>query len=264
MKRLHFFLILLTLFSTTLNAQDTSRFQRRVFRTAEGELNYRLLPPLGYQKGQKYPLVVFLHGSGERGSDNGRQLIWGGKRFADSIQRTKYKAWVIFPQCPKDRRWSGYVEVQKEAEGSPRKLAFPITDTGTMAQRLVFGLIDSMLATGAVDAKRVYLGGLSMGAMGTFDMLWRRPRFFAAALAICGGGDPQVVKTYAKGFPIWVFHGDRDRSVNVGYSRRLVEELKKGKAKVRYTEYWWVGHNSWDNAFAEPDLLDWLFAQKRK
>lgn len=255
--------IVLILASYALHAQDTSRFERRMFRQGQDTLNYRLLPPVGYQKGKQYPMVVFLHGSGERGSDNGRQLKWGGKRFADSLQRAQFPAWVVFPQCPAGRTWSGYKANKNAEEGSVRELSYPILDTAPLPQRLVSALIDSMLASGSVNRKQVYLGGLSMGGMGTFDMLGRRPKTFAAAIAICGGGNPALVKRYAPGFPIWVFHGDNDGAVHVNYSRQMVAELKKQKAKVRYTEYWGVGHNSWDHAFAEPELLRWLFAQKR-
>jgi predicted peptidase len=262
MKRLlPFFLLLIA--TLNLHAQDTARFERRAFRTKEGTLLYRMLPPMGYVKGQKYPLVVFLHGSGERGGDNGRQLKWGGKRFADSAQRAQFPAWVIFPQCPEGRRWYFYTSNQ-QVEGSPREFNFPTTDSVTLANRLVLALLDSMLGAGSVDSNRVYLGGVSMGAIGAYDLLWRRPNTFAAAIPICGAGNTATVKKYGKGFPIWVFHGSQDGSVNVHYSRQMVAELKKQGAKVKYTEYWGVGHNSWDYAFAEPDLLKWLFSQKRK
>lgn len=262
MKRLLPFLLILLCISS-LHAQDTAQFERRVFRSKDGALPYRMLPPLGVVKGQKYPLVVFLHGSGERGIDNGRQLTWGGKRFADSVQRARYKAWVIFPQCPPERRWYFYT-TDPQVEGSPREFNFPMTDTATLGNRMVSALIDSMLKSGSVDSKRVYLGGLSMGAIGAYDLLWRQPRTFAAAFLMCGGGSLIPVKTWAKGFPIWVFHGDKDGSVNVEYSRKMVAALRTNGAKVKYTEYWGVGHNSWEYAFAEPHLLEWLFAQGRK
>ncbi len=128
---------------------------------------------------------------------------------------------------------------------------------------MVSQLLDSLVATGTVDKKKVYIGGLSMGGMGTFELLWRKPNFFAAAFPICGGGDPQKVTVYGKKFPIWIFHGDKDQSVLVSNSRLMYNELKAARAKVKYTEYPGVGHNSWDNAFKEPELLPWLFSQRR-
>jgi len=125
-------------------------------------------------------------------------------------------------------------------------------------------LLDSLANSKNVNSKRIYIGGLSMGGMGTFELLWHKPGFFAAAFPICGGGNPESVKLYAKKFPVWIFHGDKDPAVPVSNSRLMNNALKKAGAKVKYTEYPGVGHNSWDNAFAEPDLLPWLFKQKRK
>jgi predicted peptidase len=103
-----------------------------------------------------------------------------------------------------------------------------------------------------------------MGGIGTYDLLWHRPNTFAAAVPICGGGALGQVKNWAKTVPVWMFHGDKDGAVNVNYSRTMAAELKKQGANVKYTEYWGVGHNSWEYAFAEPELFNWLFAQKRK
>jgi len=103
-----------------------------------------------------------------------------------------------------------------------------------------------------------------MGGMGTFEILWRKPNFFAAALPICGGGDPSKVPLYANKFPIWIFHGNKDPVVTVSNSRLMVNALKAADAKVIYSEYPGIQHDSWKNAFAEPDLLKWLFAQKKK
>jgi predicted peptidase len=124
-------------------------------------------------------------------------------------------------------------------------------------------LLDSLARTPQIDTKKIYVGGLSMGGMGTFEILWRKPHFFAAAFPICGGGDVAKVKVYAKNFPVWVFHGSADPTVDVDNSRRMVAQLKADGAKVTYTEYPGVGHESWKNAFAEPALLPWLFAQKK-
>jgi predicted peptidase len=102
-----------------------------------------------------------------------------------------------------------------------------------------------------------------MGGMGTFEILWRKPGFFAAAFPICGGGDPAKVSTYGHQYPIWVFHGDKDNVVLPSNSRLMVGALKSVAADVQYTEYPGVFHNSWDNAFAEPALLPWLFKQTK-
>jgi predicted peptidase len=128
---------------------------------------------------------------------------------------------------------------------------------------LVSKLMDSLAAGSDVNPRKVYIGGLSMGGMGTFELLWRKPGFFAAAFPICGGGNPEKVNEYALNFPIWVFHGDKDPTVKVSNSRVMVNALRKAGAQVKYSEYPGVLHNSWNNAFEEPDLLPWLFSQSK-
>src|SRR5262249_24914120 len=129
---------------------------------------------------------------------------------------------------------------------------------------MVMLLLDSLSKSKHVDSKRIYAMGISMGGRGTFEILWRKPHFFAAAIPICGGGNPETASLYAKKFPIWIFHGYADKTVDVNDSRHMVTALKAAGAKVKYTEYPGVDHNSCDPAFAEKDLLPWLFAQRRK
>jgi predicted peptidase len=128
---------------------------------------------------------------------------------------------------------------------------------------LVMQLLDELDASGRVDTISIYFVGLSMGGMGTFELVWRKPGFFAAAFPICGAGDPSKVGLYARKFPIWVFHGGADPVVPVGNSHVMVAALKAAKAIVSYSEYPGVGHDSWKNAFAEPELLPWLFAKHK-
>ncbi len=232
------------------------------FSAGEKILNYRILYPSDYDVNKQYPLIVVLHGAGERGNDNSAQLVHGGKLFMDSVNRVKYPAFVIFPQCPTDDFWA---KIKRENIPGDSLGKFTFISTGTFGTSLglVNKLIDSLAETPQIDTKKIYIGGLSMGGMGTFEMLWRKPNFFAAAFPICGGGDPQKVKLYAKDFPIWIFHGDKDEVVPVSHSRVMVNALKKAGAKVKYSEYEGVNHNSWDNAFAEPQLLEWLFNQEK-
>ena len=219
--------------------------------------------PLNYDTHKKYPLVLFLHGSGERGSNNESQLIHGSKLFADQANREKYPAIVIFPQCPLNDFWANIKRGKSRVDSSKLVFEFPTDVPMGKSLSLVSQLLDSFVTTGTVNKRRIYVGGLSMGGMGTFEILWRKPGFFAAAIPICGGGNETKVKDYGKKFPIWVFHGDADPTVDVSHSRKMVAALKAAKAKVKYTEYPGVGHDSWTNAFAEPNLLQWLFDQKK-
>jgi predicted peptidase len=243
-------------------AQKNSVFEKKEYIKGGDTLRYRVLFPLNYDKAKKYPLVLLLHGAGERGADNELQLVWGAQLFADSSNRAKYPAIVVFPQCPRSDFWARIS--RNETKDSLGGLQFNSLMPVGQSLNLVMQLMDSLAASGKVNTKKIYVGGLSMGGMGTFEILWRKPNFFAAAFPICGGGDPSKVNLYARKFPIWIFHGEKDPVVAVSNSRVMVNALKTAGANVIYSEYPGVQHDSWKNAFAEPDLLKWMFAQKKK
>lgn len=242
--------------------QTAGLYEKKEFIHNGDTLRYRIMYPENYSAARKYPLVLFLHGSGERGSDNEAQLVHGARLFSDSANRKKYPAIVIFPQCPRNDFWSR-ISRDPNKKDSLNGVSFPVDQPAGKALSLTMQLLDQFVNEKIADKKRIYVGGLSMGGMGVFEILWRKPKFFAAAIPICGGGNPEKSKVYGKKLPVWIFHGDNDQSVRVSHSRLMFQELKKVKAKVRYTEYPGVGHNSWENAFAEPGLLPWLFAQKK-
>lgn len=250
-------IIITLLIVTTTKAQDASLYKKETYRSGKDTLAYRIMYPSKYDVNKKYPVVLFLHGSGERGADNEAQLVHGGSFFADSVNRAKYPAFVIFPQCPKEDFWA-----RIETKKSPFNYLSNVPIGKSLG--LVAALVDSFANTAQVDKSKIYLGGLSMGGMATFELLWRKPDFFAAAVPICGGGDPAKASVYGKNFPIWVFHGAADDVVPAAHSRLMVNSLKTAGANVTYTEYPGVKHNSWDNAFAEPTLLEWLFNQQKK
>jgi predicted peptidase len=255
-------LIIIAIIATPALAQDNSAYEKKEYISGKDTLRYRILYPKNYDAKKKYPLVLFLHGSGERGNDNEAQLIHGSKLWLDEANRSKYPAIVIFPQCPRNDGWG---RIRRDATRKDSLNGF-VFDSGQPIGRsleMVGQLLDSFKNSGKVNAKKIYVGGLSMGGFGTFEILWRKPNYFAAAFPICGGGDPGKIGQYGKKFPIWVFHGDKDPAVPVSCSRLMVGALKAAKDKVKYTEYPGVGHDSWNNAFAEPELLNWLFAQKK-
>lgn len=250
--------VLLLFTYLAVQSQDMSLYQKKEYVSDGDTLPYRILYPEGYSPANKYPLILVLHGAGERGNDNQLQLVHGAKLFADPVTREKYPAIVVFPQCPRDSYWSS---VTIDRGKGPLRLHFDYTNPITTPLRQAMELVDLIAGKESVDQRRVYITGLSMGGMGTFEAVYRYPRRFAAALPICGGGDTahyEKVKT-----PFWVFHGADDATVAVDYSRAMVEKLKDLKVKVKYTEYPGVNHNSWDSAFAEPDFLAWMFEQKR-
>lgn len=252
-------LVLLLLFLPFLSfAQELSPYQKKEFSSGGATLPYRILYPEGYESSRKYPLVMVLHGAGERGSDNEKQLIHGSRLFLDSAMRKKYPAIVVFPQCPAGGYWSS---VTIDRNKMPLALSFDYNQPITQPLQQAMDLLGQLMRDESVDVRRVYVTGLSMGGMGTFEAVHRFPDRFAAAMPICGGGDAahyRKVKT-----PFWIFHGTDDSVVDVEYSRSMVAKLKDLKMKVRYTEYPGVNHNSWDSAFAEPAFLKWMFSKKK-
>ena len=241
------------------SAQDLSLYAAKTYAAADGlTLPYRILFPDGYEEGKKYPLILVLHGAGERGSDNEKQLTHGGKLFLDSAVRKKYEAIVVFPQCPAETYWAS---VQIDRTKTPLALDFDYTRPVTRPLNAAIELVRQLVREEKVDERCVYVTGLSMGGMGTFEAVYRNPGLFAAALPICGGGDTEHYKKVKT--PFWIFHGTDDAVVAVKYSRAMVEKLKDLKVKVKYTEYPGVNHNSWDSAFAEPGLLRWMFKRRK-
>ncbi len=217
--------------------------------------------PNNFQEDGNYPVVLFLHGAGERGNDNEKQLVHGGKLFATDYLQERYPAIVIFPQCPTNSYWSN-VDVDRSTY--PIKLNFNYKGGPTKPLEMVMDLLQTTIEQPYANDNQVYLMGLSMGGMGTFELLSRKPDTFAAAIPICGGGDPNSVATYAKKIPLWVFHGAQDNVVNPLQSMEMVSALLSAGAYPRFTVYDFANHNSWDPAFAEPDLLPWLFSHKKE
>lgn len=252
-------LLLLFSISSALTAQDLSAYEKKQFIRGNDTLHYRILYPSKYKKNKAYPLVMFLHGSGERGYDNQAQLTHGASVFLQAKNRKYFQGIVIFPQCPPEKAWSNYYRKTDGTRVIDSESEPPTT------QRLVKALMDSLVENRHVNERRVYLGGLSMGAFGAYDLLQRYPDFFAAAFPICGIPDIPLLVQRAKSVPMWIFHGDKDQAVPPEPNRELYKALMTAGAQdVTYSEYPGVGHNSWDNAFAEPKLLPWLFSQKKK
>jgi len=249
--------------SLTIAAQDLSLYQKKEYTNRDGKvLPYRILYPENYDKSKKYPVMLFLHGAGERGNDNEAQLTHGAKLFLADSNRKNFPCFVIIPQCPGESYWSSAI-IDRSAQ--PLKISFNY-DSAAVMWPLVSAIevLKQTVQSESIDKSRIYITGLSMGGMGTFEAVYRNPGFFVAAMPICGGGDVVRYDKRINTTSFWVFHGDADAVVSVEQSRAMVKRLKKLKVDVTYTEYPGVNHNSWDNAFAEPAYLSWLFSQTRK
>jgi predicted peptidase len=242
-------------------AQDLSLYQKQTFISSRKDtLTYRILFPENYDKKKKYPLVLFLHGAGERGNDNEKQLTHGAKLFLTPENRKNFPCIVIFPQCPTKSFWSS---VKVDRTKTPLAFEFDYDRPSNAPLLSVIDVVNKVMKEERVDKSRVYITGLSMGGMGTFEAVFKFPKLFAAAMPICGGGDTKHYDARVKKIPFWIFHGAVDAVVDVKNSREMVEKLKSLGVNVKYSEYPGVNHNSWDNAFADPEFLSWMFSKKK-
>ena len=256
MKKL--FSLLTFFFFISLMAQaQNNLYMKKEFIYKGDTLLYRVMFPDNYDKTKSYPLVLFLHGSGERGNNNEKQLVHGASLFTNPQNRVDYPAIVLFPQCPAEESWVTF------DEKPDTKFKIIYTKEPTKPLELAKKLVDYYQKTEAVDSKRIYVLGLSLGGMGTFDMICRYPNTFAAAIPICGGVNVERLKKVRK-MPIRIYNGGSDNVVPPDFSRNAYIELKAaGSQKVEHIEFPGVGHDSWTNAFAEPDFLKWMFSQKK-
>jgi len=211
-----------------------------VFRKMEFEgatRRYAVWVPPDYTPAKRWPVILFLHGKGECGDDGERQTTVGlGKALREHPER--FPALVVMPQIPVGRRWQG------------------------PALELALAALEATMNEYAADPDRVVGTGLSLGGYGTWALGARCPERFAALVPICGGGDPADAARLAR-VPIWCFHGDADKAVPVERSRQMVEAVRAAGGSVRYSELAGVGHNSWDAAYGDAEVIAWMLAQKR-
>lgn len=266
LKKRFLYLILALLYTLlmipfSVVAQTREEFKRENFVQNSDTLNYRILYPKDFDKNKKYPLLLFLHGAGERGNNNVAQLTHGGDLFLQEEVREKFPALVIFPQAPKEDYWAR-VEVNREVK--PFELNFKKEEGPTTSLQLVMALLNSITTEEFVDNNRIYVGGISMGGMGTYELIYRQPELFAAAFAICGGANPAIAQNYPEGFNIWIFHGEKDDIVPPAFSKEMARMINTHGGNAKLSLYPDDNHNSWDSALAEPYLLPWLFSITKK
>lgn len=224
--------------------------EAETFTASSGlELPYRIFIPASYNSANTYPLVVYLHGSGERGTDNTAQVkrnsIMQTLLKQENIQR--YPCIIIAPQCPEDMSW-GYTQ-----EG--------LDDSQTLDA--VMELIEKLRTHHSINKNKIYITGVSMGGYGTWSLISSNPNYFAAAIPVCGWGDTSKAGELVN-LPIWAFHGAKDNVVLPESSRTMVKAIEKaGSSQIKYTEYPGIKHNSWEEAYREEDLFSWLFAQSK-
>ena len=254
MKKTTFLCLLMCSLSIflSLNAQE-SRYSFEVYKNGKGDsLLYRSTLS-DANSFDKLPLVIFLHGSGERGNDNVAQLKWGAMQFASDEYMKMFPCMVIAPQCPSGLGWGNYIRTPD---------GFKLADSPSKTMELLHELILQYKNSGRVDTNRIYITGMSMGGIGTFDALARYPELFAAAVPVCGAGDITKAGNFAK-IPMWIIGGAEDGAVIPDHSYKMADALRKEGARPGLTIYPDVGHFSWVQAYSDPVIIQWLFRQRK-
>jgi predicted peptidase len=251
MSRLIFLLIMMFALPSFAQIEKVPLWDKLLYTSGNETLPYRFLKPVNPQAKELFPLVIFLHGAGERGTDNEAQLSHINELFLDADNRSRHSCYVVAPQCPPGTMWASH-----DRDGN--QLVMKEQPTRPMA--LVIALIDRIQKEFPIDPDRIYVTGLSMGGYGTWDLIARFPQRFAAAVPICGGGDPNTAGRI-KHIPQWAFHGALDPVVAPRNSRIMVKALQDAGGTPGYTEYPDIQHDSWVYAYREPHLLPWLFDQ---
>jgi len=244
-----------TALTSTTRAQEPTGFLNRTIEVEGVSHRYQVYVPAGYTRARRWPVILFLHGSGERGSDGILQTSIG---LGEGVRRhaERWPAIVVFPQAPLDYRWHGKVA------------------------HLALATLDRTVREFSTDADRVYLVGLSAGGNGVWNLAYRTPERFAALVAICGWAQPTaerreailppdsgppypVIARRIRSLPVWIWHGGADSVVPVEESRRMADALRRAGADVAYTELPGVGHESWVPAFESAELPRWLLGRSR-
>lgn len=241
-------LVALALTVMPLFGQDSiDGFVGRVYRDRNQSMPYRLFVPPGYDRLRKYPLIIWLHGGGSAGDDNVGQISLDNKLgthfWTRKQNQDKHPAFVLAPQS------KGYWDSNTSMDLSEEL-------------KLVLKILDVVRKEYSIDPDRLYVAGQSNGGIGAFGLITKKPGLFAAAIPLCGAGNPGLATRAAK-TAVWAFHGEKDEIIASENSRNMIAALKKAGGNPRYTEYKGVGHDIWELVFKEPSLEEWLFAQHK-
>lgn len=234
-----------------------AEFVAKTAKDGDFSLNYRLYEPI-HEEGEKLPLLLFLHGAGERGTDNYSQITYTGFGELLSNGSELLDALIIAPQCAPNNMWVNFDADVNALSATYSVDEMPISQSLTAAHKL----IKYYYNLGMVDTDRIYVMGMSMGGYGTWDSIMRYPDLFAAAVPICGGVDPTKAESL-KDMPIKTFHGTLDPIIPVNGTRTMVQAIKDaGGTKIEYTEYEQGYHDVWNQAMSSSGLAEWMMSQK--
>lgn len=226
------------------------------FKSEEGKLNYRLYTPQNISS-SKYPLIIYLHGAGQRGNDNKKQLDYVFYKFSSYLSQRNHPAFVIAPQCPNGVQW-----VNRSNKGIPYTHYSQDQTTESREMKLIVELINEYVANYPIDTNRIYISGFSMGATGTWDILTRYPEKFAAALIFAGYSDINKANLITH-IPIWAISGEKDSIAPAKLNENMFNAIQSMNGNCKFTLFENVGHGCVSEAFESENISEWLFSQRR-
>jgi predicted peptidase len=231
-----------------LSQDNVDGFIGRVYKKGRQSMPYRLFVPKGYDKTVPYPLIIWLHGGGSAGDDNLGQISLDNKLgthfWTRKENQDRHPAFVLAPQSTGG--WDSNAETGLSDE-----------------LKLVLEILEVVRKNYSIDANRIYVAGQSNGGIGAWGLITKKPGFFAAAIPLCGAGNASLASRAAK-TPVWAFHGEKDDVIPSDYSRKMIAAMRSAGGNPRYTEYKGIGHEIWETVFKEPELEEWIFAQRLK
>ncbi|MCK5674187.1 MAG: prolyl oligopeptidase family serine peptidase [Spirochaetales bacterium] len=251
--------IFILIFALTLSSflSAAGSYEAMSYENKDGEkLNYRLHLPeilLDNNDLKSYPLILFFHGSGGRGSDNILPVLGSPKDILKITEKFQVPVIIVVPQCPLKFQWS---DIPPNADLNRMK------KNPTLPMKLTIEMLEEIIAEYPVDLDRIYAVGFSMGGYAVWEILQRFPDKFAAGIPVCGAGDEELTDLI-KDIPIWAFHGEDDTVVSPKHSRTMINALIKSGGDPLYTEYENTGHNSWSRTFSNEEVILWLLDQSR-
>ncbi len=256
------------------NKKIDTLMKKHVFSASNGmHMPYRLFSSHIDSNAPK-PLIIFLHGRGDRGSDNGSKiyreagLIMNSNSLLNPEMQIKYPCHILVPQCSdvtENEEWAKWIGNSPETpfEGLGDDGSYTMSSQPSKSGEAALELIEQIIDNKNIDANRVYIMGVSMGGFGTWEFISRKPHLFAAAVPMAGYSDPKQLEKI-KHISFWIFHGAIDKWNPVEGSRAMYKLLSDSNADVKYTEYDNTGHGeSFKKAFNESDLMPWLFSKKK-
>ncbi len=229
------------------------KMEQLLFKTDDGRTMNYCRREMNWDQSGKAAVVLFLHGAGERGNDNAKQLFHGARELTEWCEKNKMKVLLLFPQCPEGKQWVD----------TPWNAPSHTLPAESDSMKLAMSILDEEIKDSNIDKSRIYITGISMGGFGTWDAISRYPEKFAAAFPVCGGADLAMAPK-VKNIPILTYHGDSDTVVLTKRTQEMVAAVKKAGGNITYVEVLNCGHNSWSPAFGEEKNWKWLFEQKKQ